>query len=68
MSTTNAPAAQAGSYRVGDVDLNRIGYGADRPRRRLSDGWLRAIAGQNDGWQSSIRYLGPRAGHVCTGS
>src|SRR5882757_3869719 len=28
MTTTNAPAAQAGSYRVGDLDLNRIGYGA----------------------------------------
>ena len=26
--TTNLPAAQAGSYRVGDLDLNRIGYGA----------------------------------------
>ena len=28
MTATNAPAAQAGSYRVGDLDLNRIGYGA----------------------------------------
>jgi aryl-alcohol dehydrogenase-like predicted oxidoreductase len=28
MSTTRPPAAQAGSYRVGDLDLNRIGYGA----------------------------------------
>src|SRR4029077_7033007 len=28
MTTTNAPAGQAGSYRVGDLDLNRIGYGA----------------------------------------
>src|ERR1700758_5635801 len=28
MATTNPPAAQAGSYRVGDLDLNRIGYGA----------------------------------------
>jgi len=28
MAATNAPAAQAGSYRVGDLDLNRIGYGA----------------------------------------
>jgi aryl-alcohol dehydrogenase-like predicted oxidoreductase len=28
MTTTNQPAAQAGSYRVGDLDLNRIGYGA----------------------------------------
>jgi aryl-alcohol dehydrogenase-like predicted oxidoreductase len=28
MSTTNPPAGQAGSYRVGDLDLNRIGYGA----------------------------------------
>ena len=28
MTTTNAPAARAGSYRVGDLDLNRIGYGA----------------------------------------
>jgi pyridoxine 4-dehydrogenase len=28
MTTTNRPAAQAGSYRVGDLDLNRIGYGA----------------------------------------
>ena len=28
MTTTNPPAAQAGSYRVGDLDLNRIGYGA----------------------------------------
>ena len=27
MTTTNPPAAQAGSYRVGDLDLNRIGYG-----------------------------------------
>src|SRR5258708_21095144 len=27
MTTTNRPAAQAGSYRVGDLDLNRIGYG-----------------------------------------
>jgi hypothetical protein len=46
MTTTNGPAAQAGSYRVGDLDLNRIGYGAmqlagpgvfraaARPRRR----------------------------------
>ncbi len=28
MTTTKPPAAQAGSYRVGDLDLNRIGYGA----------------------------------------
>src|SRR6266542_2675822 len=28
MTTTNPPAAQAGSYRVGDLDFNRIGYGA----------------------------------------
>ena len=28
MTATNPPAAQAGSYRVGDLDLNRIGYGA----------------------------------------
>jgi len=28
MTTAKAPAAQAGSYRVGDLDLNRIGYGA----------------------------------------
>jgi aryl-alcohol dehydrogenase-like predicted oxidoreductase len=28
MTATNRPAAQAGSYRVGDLDLNRIGYGA----------------------------------------
>ena len=28
MTTTNPPAAWAGSYRVGDFDLNRIGYGA----------------------------------------
>ena len=28
MATTSPPAAQAGSYRVGDLDLNRIGYGA----------------------------------------
>ena len=28
MNTTNPPAARAGSYRVGDLDLNRIGYGA----------------------------------------
>ena len=28
MTTTNPPAAQAGAYRVGDLDLNRIGYGA----------------------------------------
>ena len=28
MTTTNPPAAQASSYRVGDLDLNRIGYGA----------------------------------------
>jgi len=28
MTTTNLPAAQAGAYRVGDLDLNRIGYGA----------------------------------------
>jgi aryl-alcohol dehydrogenase-like predicted oxidoreductase len=27
-STTNPPAAQAGSFRVGDLELNRIGYGA----------------------------------------
>jgi hypothetical protein len=27
MTITNPPAAQAGSYRVGDLDLNRIGYG-----------------------------------------
>jgi pyridoxine 4-dehydrogenase len=27
-TTTNPPAAQAASYRVGDLDLNRIGYGA----------------------------------------
>ena len=26
--TTNPPATLAGSYRVGDLDLNRIGYGA----------------------------------------
>ena len=28
MTVTGPPAAQAGSYRVGDLDLNRIGYGA----------------------------------------
>src|SRR6201994_656612 len=28
MTITNPPAAQAGSYRVGNLDLNRIGYGA----------------------------------------
>ena len=28
MTTARPPAAQAGSYRVGDLDLNRIGYGA----------------------------------------
>jgi aryl-alcohol dehydrogenase-like predicted oxidoreductase len=28
VTTTNPPAARAGSYRVGDLDLNRIGYGA----------------------------------------
>src|SRR6266550_6636270 len=28
MTTTNPPAARAGSYRVGELDLNRIGYGA----------------------------------------
>jgi pyridoxine 4-dehydrogenase len=28
MTTTNPPAAQGGFYRVGDLDLNRIGYGA----------------------------------------
>ena len=28
MTATNSPAAWAGSYRVGDLDLNRIGYGA----------------------------------------
>src|SRR5258706_16102281 len=28
MTTTNPAAARAGSYRVGDLDLNRIGYGA----------------------------------------
>ena len=27
-TVTNPPAARAGSYRVGDLDLNRIGYGA----------------------------------------
>jgi aryl-alcohol dehydrogenase-like predicted oxidoreductase len=30
MTTNNPPAAQAGSFRVGDLDLNRIGYGAMR--------------------------------------
>jgi pyridoxine 4-dehydrogenase len=28
MTVIKPPAAQAGSYRVGDLDLNRIGYGA----------------------------------------
>jgi len=28
MTVIKPPAAQAGSYRVGDIDLNRIGYGA----------------------------------------
>ena len=28
MTTAEPPAAKAGSYRVGDLDLNRIGYGA----------------------------------------
>lgn len=28
MTTSKPPAARAGSYRVGDLDLNRIGYGA----------------------------------------
>jgi pyridoxine 4-dehydrogenase len=28
MTTTDTPAARAGSYRVGDLELNRIGYGA----------------------------------------
>src|SRR6059036_802725 len=28
MTTTSPPAARAGSYRVGYLDLNRIGYGA----------------------------------------
>jgi hypothetical protein len=31
MTTTNPPAARAGSYRVGNLDLNRIGYGAALP-------------------------------------
>src|SRR2546421_12061933 len=30
MTTTNPPAAHARSYRVGNLDLNRIGYGAMR--------------------------------------
>ena len=30
MTTSNPPAARAGSYRVGELDLNRIGYGAMR--------------------------------------
>jgi aryl-alcohol dehydrogenase-like predicted oxidoreductase len=28
MTITNLPAASAGSYQVGDMELNRIGYGA----------------------------------------
>src|SRR3981189_2333170 len=28
VTTTNPPAARAGSYRVGELDLNRIGYGS----------------------------------------
>ena len=28
MTTTNPPATLTGFYRVGDLDLNRIGYGA----------------------------------------
>ena len=28
MTATNPPATQVGSYRIGDLDLNRIGYGA----------------------------------------
>src|SRR6478672_3330747 len=28
MTTSSPPAARTGSYRVGDLDLNRIGYGA----------------------------------------
>jgi hypothetical protein len=31
MTTIKPPAAQAGSYRVGDLDLNRIGYVAAHP-------------------------------------
>jgi aryl-alcohol dehydrogenase-like predicted oxidoreductase len=31
MAATSTPAAQADSYRVGDLDFNRIGYGAMRP-------------------------------------
>ena len=27
MITTDAPVARAGSYRAGDLELNRIGYG-----------------------------------------
>jgi hypothetical protein len=36
MTTTNRPATQAGSYRVGDLDLNRIGYGAMQLAGRAS--------------------------------
>ncbi|MEV7393847.1 oxidoreductase [Streptomyces sp. NPDC091215] len=31
MTTANPPAAQAGSYRVGELELRRIGYGAMQP-------------------------------------
>jgi hypothetical protein len=37
MTTTNLPAARAGSYRVGDLDINRIGYGAMLPADAVAE-------------------------------
>jgi hypothetical protein len=58
MTTTNRPAARAGSFRVGDLHLNRISYGATqlagpgvfgppRPRRRDRGAADRGRAGVN---------------------
>ena len=40
MTTTNPPAAQAGSYRVGGLGLNRIGYGAVQLAGPVAESWL----------------------------
>ena len=42
MTTTNPPATLAGSYRVGDLDLKRIGYGAMQLAGPASSGRRRA--------------------------
>ncbi len=61
MTTTKPPAAQAGSYRVGDLDLNRIGYGA---MQLAGPG----VFGPPRDRAAAIRCCGPRSSWASTTS